>query len=108
MRPIIYYTRIIFIILLFFQGCESKEKLPADKLARIYVDILIAEQTYIYDADSLQIAVEQVYKNNGITKAEYEKGISKFKADEEKWEQFFEIAKNYLDSLKSEGSRPRT
>ncbi len=108
MRTIIYFILIINFCLLLFQGCESREELPTEKLARLYVDILIAEQTYMYDSDSLQIVLDEVYSRHGITKIEYQNEISKFESDEERWDRFFESAKNYLDSLKSKGRPPRT
>ena len=83
-----------------FWGCEQDDSPPAEKIAQMYVDILIAEQTYQFDEDSLGIAVEEVYLKHGITKDIYDDEIRKFETDEEKWNEFFAQAKSYLDSLK--------
>jgi hypothetical protein len=106
MRFIIINILIILIVLTTFSACKEDEGLPREKIAQIFVDILIAEQTYQNDLDSLNIAVQSVYDKHGISKSIYDNEISKFASDEESWKEFFDSAKTYLDSLKTEGSNP--
>lgn len=72
----------------------------------MYVDILIAEQTYQFDLDSLNSAVQNVYVIHGISKSTYDDEVNRLTADEGRWNEFFDLAQTYLDSLKTEGSDP--
>jgi hypothetical protein len=103
-----YYLIKILLIAMLCSGCEQDKEPPKEKIARMYVDILIAEQTYMFDADSQSIAIDQVYVKYGISKENYAHEIRKFETDEEEWSEFFTLAENYLDSLKSMGHPPES
>jgi hypothetical protein len=106
MRSLINNILIIIFILTSFTFCTKEEGLPKKKLAHMYVDILIADQTYQFNLDSLNIAVQNVYEKHGISKSIYDDEVSRLSADEETWNEFFDMAQTYLDSLKTEGSDP--
>ena len=73
-------------------------------MAHVFVDILIAEQMYQHDLDSLNLVVQSVYEKYSITKEIYDNQINGFSSDAEQWEEFFDLAQSYLDSLKIKGS----
>lgn len=104
MRPLLRYIIPIIITLLSIYSCKKNESLPREKIARMYVDILIAEQTHQFNADSIFIAVDNVYEKYDISKDAYTEEISNLESNEEDWNDFFELAKTYLDSLKTEAS----
>ena len=98
---------LIFLIIsvLFIGGCSSKEKIDKEKIAHLYVDILVSQETYKYNVDSLKIAVDSLYKDYQMTEDQYKKTLEKFKYDEKTWDEFFKLAEEYLDTLKAQENR---
>lgn len=106
MRFLLNNILIVLFVLITFSNCKEEEGLPKQKIAHMYVDILIAEQTYQFDLDSLNSAVENVFVEHGISKEIYDGEVNKFNADEKQWKEFFDLAQTYLDSLKTKGRDP--
>lgn len=91
---------IISLLFLFIIGCE--DKIPSQKdVASLYVDILVAEETYKTMSDSLQISLDSLYNYHAISDSQYLTAIKKYKFDEETWNEFFSLAEEYLDTLKA-------
>ena len=106
MRFLINNILIIIFVFTFFPNCTREESLPKKKIAQIYVDVLIAEQTYQFNSDSLNSAVQNVFEKHGVSKNIYDDEVNRLAADEENWSDFFKLAKTYLDSLKTESHDP--
>lgn len=106
MRFLIINILIILFVFISFSNCTEEEGLPKKKIAQMYVDILIAEQTYQFNSDSLNNAVQYVFEKHGLSKNIYDDEINRLTADEEKWKEFFDLAKSYLDSLKTDRRVP--
>lgn len=91
-------------IILFFSiitGCTSDKESNSTLLPQLYVDILIAQESYRHDSDSLKIITDSLYKHYQIPQDQYKREIEKFRFDEETWDEFFKLAEEYLDSLKA-------
>jgi hypothetical protein len=65
------------------------------------VENLIAKETYRNDPDSLKAARERIFNNYNITQPEYEKIISSYSSDKEEWNEFYNLAGRYIDSLQA-------
>ena len=95
------------IILLFVSGCSDKRNYDSTKMSRLYIDLLIAGEKSISDSSAI---VDSVFNSYGVTKTEFKKYMKSLKGDKEKWEEFFNSAQKYLDTLKavsSHSSLPR-
>ncbi|NOX65897.1 MAG: hypothetical protein GXO85_08875 [Chlorobi bacterium] len=101
--------KIVWIFLIvssfFFSGCSSEDEVDKDKIAHLYVDILVTQETYKYNIDSLKIAVDSLYKDYHLTEQQYKSSLEKFKYDEQTWSDFFKLAEVYLDTLKAQENR---
>lgn len=92
-----YFLALLFLILI---GCDDKTHSQKD-VAKLYVDILIAEETYKTMSDSLQISLDSLYNYYKTSESQYLTALKKFKYDEETWNEFFALAEEYLDTLKA-------
>jgi len=91
----------LIVLLVFVAACNLFSP-TKDEIAHLYVDILVAEEEYKSDTDSMKIVVNKLYKNYDITEEDYRTELEKYKYDEETWAEFFVYAENYLDTLKSQ------
>ena len=65
------------------------------------MDIIVADETYKHDKDSLKMFTDSLYNFYKIPSDDYKNELEKFKFDEETWDEFFQLAESYLDSLKT-------
>jgi hypothetical protein len=94
MRLILYS----FITLFLFAGCSGKKNNDSYRMSRLYVDLLITGEKSISDSSA---NVDSVFNLYGVTKTEYENYMRSLRGDKEKWEDFFNSAQRYLDTLKA-------
>lgn len=87
-----------FLILTF--GCNNHSKVDDDIMCKTYVDILIAQETYLPNYDSLNLHKSLIFKKYGIDSSDYYYTLNSYKDDEETWENFFNNSLAYLDTLK--------
>ena len=95
----------VLLSVIFLIGCSTEKKPSQSEVAKLYVDILVAEETHKSDADSMTIAIDSLYKKHQTTKEEYHKILTEYKFNEATWDQFFVLAQEYLDTLKAVESR---
>lgn len=69
-------------------------------LVKVYVENVIAEQSFSNNTDSLRHHKNAVFKKYGLTEKEFETGLRKFSQDKDSWSKFFTKANNYLNELK--------
>ncbi|MDA3862017.1 MAG: hypothetical protein PF445_12415 [Melioribacteraceae bacterium] len=89
-----------FTLLLFLFSCDFTDDYSQKDIAHLYVDVLIVEETYKTDTDSMQIARDSLYNLHKIDESKYLNALKKYRYDEETWEDFFSLAEIYLDTLK--------
>ncbi len=92
---------IIFALLLFFVGCNLEGNFSQDEIAHLYVDVLIAEETYKTEPDSLKATLDSIYYFHNITEKQYLTELEKYEYDKEKWDTLFSFAEKYLATLKA-------
>lgn len=91
------YTLLIFIFLF---ACSEETTVEKETLAKVYVDLLLAEDIYA-GTDSLELKKEEIWVKYEISKEIYDSSFIKFEHDTEKWDDFFNLANSYLDTLKA-------
>ena len=89
-----------FLLIQLTFSCSEKDTLPDDEFVKIYVDILIAQDTTTnsISTDSLKSIVLSKY---GVSYSEYQKTIDSYNETPEKWEEIFDKSIKYVDSLKT-------
>ena len=92
---------ILITIFLLLISCENKPQPSQKEVALLYVDILVAEETYKREIDSMKIAVDSLYNLHNITEEIYTASLVDYKTYEDTWNSFFDLATEYLDTLKA-------
>jgi len=92
---------IILSLFIFLISCDNKPQPSQKEVAHLYVDILVAEETYKTNIDSMKFALDSLYKFHNITEETYTSSLADYKNDEDTWNGFFDIATEYLDTLKA-------
>ena len=96
----IFLLIISIIISLSLLYCSEDKDVNLDKLAKVYVDLLVVED-YYEGTDSLAIKKAEIYEKYNLDTAAFNRSFRKINYDQEKWNEFFKIANTYLDSLKA-------
>jgi len=91
----------ILIIFLSFQYCSFENSPDKEELVHLYVDLLVADETYSHDNDSLIIARDSLFEKYQLNENEYKIAIKSLGEEEKTWEDFFALAQEYLDTLKA-------
>ncbi|MEN8193382.1 MAG: hypothetical protein ABFS12_11240 [Bacteroidota bacterium] len=91
----------LVVLTIFSLGCNEDQKIDKEQVAHLYVDILITNETYKHDKDSLNFITDSLYNYYDISQDQYKGEIEKFQFNEETWSDFFKLAEEYLDTLKA-------
>lgn len=107
MQPFIKYVfPTLFISIILFHGCDKEVKvIPEEKFIKVYVDLLILQDTTNTDSLSLDSLKTLVFKNHNVSDEEYNATIRYYNSEPKKWEEFFDKAINYVEALKKEAEK---
>jgi hypothetical protein len=92
---------IIFILIVFIFSCSNNDILPEDKFRKIYIDILVMQDTLSDNSisnDSLKTLILQKYN---VSDSIYTKTIEYYNNNPDMWEKFFEDAIKQVEELKA-------
>lgn len=95
------------ILIAFVIGCAlifsycSQKKYSHDLLVKVYVENMVAEGNYDFNADSMRIHQQKVFDKYKITPDEFKSALKQYQDDPKEWDSFFRRAKIMLDSLKN-------
>ena len=93
----------VFIPLVFtLTSCSDHPPVKEEKFIKIYVDMLIAQDTTGANGKKLESIKAEVLKRFSVSKTDYDSTLSFYNSDPKKWSEFFEKAINYLEQLKKE------
>ena len=85
-----------------FFSCDDNKVIEEEKFIKVYVDLLIVQDT----TSSYQLPIDSisaiVFKKHGITAENYQHTIDHYNSSPEKWEDFFSKATEYVEQLKQE------
>jgi hypothetical protein len=85
-----------------FFNCNDNKVIEEEKFIKVYVDLLLVQDTtssYQLPVDSISTVV---FKAHGITAENYQHTIDHYNSSPEKWEDFFSKATAYVEKLKRE------
>jgi hypothetical protein len=89
------------LISVFIIGCNKDETIPEDEFIKVYVDILVTQDTLQNKSippDSIRAIV---LEKHNIPDSVYKKTIDYYNSSEENWEKFFDKAIKYVEDLKA-------
>ncbi len=92
---------IIFLLSVSIFSCSKDDILPEDKFVKIYIDILVAQDTLTDNSisnDSLKTLILQKYN---VTDSIYTKTIEYYNYNPDNWGKFFEDAIKQVEELKA-------
>ena len=101
LQPEIKNITIIFLLTVFILGCSKDDILPEDKFIKIYIDILVAQDTLSDSSisnDSLKTLILEKYN---VSDSVFTKTIEYYNYNPDKWEKFFEDAIRRVEELKA-------
>lgn len=82
-------------------SCSSENYYDEKTTARIYVDLLIIEESNLSGTDSVRIKQDEYFREHNFDKSKYERSFSIYELDEKKWNVLFNEAERIIDSLKT-------
>lgn len=81
-------------------GCsEEKSKPDKEKIAKVYVDLLISEETS-FSKEAFQEKRDNILTSYDLTESEYRGALKLYAESTESWDTFFDEAKSYLNSIR--------
>ncbi len=92
---------LIFLLSVFIFSCSKEDILPEDKFIKIYIDILVAQDTLTDSSisnDSLKTLILPEYN---VTDSIYTKTVEYYNSNPDKWEKFFEDVIKQVEELKA-------
>ncbi len=108
MNPKCCYFIITTLIFLFvLEGCSKRNILDENKFMKVYVDLVIAQDTSGVPIAKFDSVKSVIFKRDGITKDEYSATINHYNKDPKKWQEFFNKTTAYIEGLRSK-SQPQT
>jgi len=96
-----HYWLIIFLILS-LMACDEGPPIPDEKFMKLYVDLLIIQDTTTttnFSIDSVKTLVLDRYE---VSNAQYDSMIKFYNSNPDKWITFFDSATAYVERLKLE------
>jgi hypothetical protein len=97
---------LLFIVtILLFQGCEKDPPIQEEKFIKVYVDLLIIQDTTTVESFSTDSVKSLVFARHNISSEQYEKMLSYYNSQPEKWTAFFDSATSYVERLKKEAEK---
>ncbi len=99
------FVVLLFFLTLFNLACEDKAPIPEEKFIKVYVDLLIVQDTMKTDSISVDSIKSIVFNKYNITSKAYNTTIDYYSSNPDKWEQFFDKAITYAEKLKSEAEK---
>ena len=90
-----------FFISLLIISCNKDKVIPEDRFIKVYVDILVAQDTLqdkSIPPDSIRAII---LKKHNIPDSLYTNTIDYYNSSEERWKNFFDRAIKYVEELKN-------
>jgi len=86
-------------------ACDKKPPIPEEKFIKVYVDLLIVQDTTAAETFSLDSIKTLVFANHDISSEQYDETINYYNSQPEKWVAFFDSATAYAEGLKKEAEK---
>ena len=94
------YLFIPFVFLL--ASCSDNPPVKEEKFVKIYVDMLIAQDSTGSNGKQLEVIKRKVLKKYSVSETDYNSTLKFYNDDPKKWAEFFDKAIAYLERLNKE------
>ena len=81
----------------------SKQSINEETAVKVYVEKLIAEESYLFNHDSLRTHKQKVFSKYNTSEKELNSYLKSLESEPEKWESFFKKSDEYLLELNKKG-----
>jgi Domain of unknown function (DUF4296) len=85
---------------LLFSACDKGPPIPEEKFIKVYVDLLIIQDTTTADTFSLDSIKTLVFTRHNISTEQYDEAINYYNSQPKKWTALFDSATAYAEGLK--------
>jgi len=96
---------LILILPVFVLSCDEEPPIPQEDFIKVYVDLLIIQDTTTAETFSLDSIKTLVFTRHNISSGQYDETISYYNSQPEKWVVLFDSATAYVERLKKEAEK---
>ncbi len=98
-----YYKYFCFLVsIIFLSACNNPNKIDKVTMGKVYVEVLVAQETYLPDFKLLKKEKAKIFSRYKISEADYKYTLSEYGTSEEEWEEMFKNSLAYLDTLRKQ------
>lgn len=99
--------KIIFLIIstLILSACDKGSPIPEKEFIKVYVDLLIIQDTTAAETFSLDSIKTLVFTKHNISSEQYDETINYYNSQPERWIAFFDSATVYVERLKRDSEK---
>ena len=83
-------------------SCSDNPPVKEEKFIKIYVDMLIAQDTTRSNGKQLESIKKEVLKKFSVSEADYDSTLKFYNSEPKRWSEFFDKAITYLEQLKKQ------
>jgi hypothetical protein len=105
MQFVIIKFLLFFIFSLFLSACDKGPPIAEEKFIKVYVDLLIIQDTTTAETFSLDSIKTIVFTRHNISPEQYDETINYYNSQPEKWVAFFDSATVYVERLKRDSEK---
>jgi len=84
---------------------DTEPPIPQEDFIKVYVDLLIIQDTTTADTFSLDSVKTLVFTRHNISSEQYDETVSYYNSRPEKWIVLFDSATAYVEGLKKEAEK---
>jgi hypothetical protein len=96
----------LFIFVFFFiSACDKGPPIPEEKFIKVYVDLLVIQDTTTASTFSLDSVKTLVFTRHDISAEDYDATVKYYNSQPEKWVAFFDSTTAYVENLKKEAEK---
>lgn len=87
-------------LLLILSACDKGPPIPEEKFIKVYVDLLVVQDTTTAEAFSLDSIKTLVLAKHNISLKQYDETINYYNSRPERWVDFFDSTTAYVEALR--------
>ncbi|MDR3627980.1 MAG: DUF4296 domain-containing protein [Ignavibacteriaceae bacterium] len=95
----LFFIQALTLSAILLPGCSNKT-VDEDKFAKIYAEMIIAQDTANYAPNNFKPVQDTILKRYGVNRTEYTATVEAYNKDPQKWEKFFDKAISYVEALR--------
>jgi hypothetical protein len=97
---LIRYKFLAISLLFILSACDKGPPIPEEKFRKVYVDLLIVQDTTTAEIFSLDSIKTLVFTKHKISSEQYDETINYYNSKPERWVVFFDSTTAYVEALR--------